>query len=181
MHILNKFSFKQGIRIYGQPGTKSILNTIVNKPYTISIDKLPFKIEVNELSEGLHKIPFSVTSKLLLHSSGCFGYRLEIEGKIVSYCPDTGVCENAVELARGADLLITECSYASGQESQEWPHLNPQEAAKIARNAGAKKLVLAHFDASIYRNFKEREAAKEEAKRIFADVNAAIDGMEIEV
>lgn len=116
LHILSnfKFNFSQDIRIYGQIGTKNLLNTIVNDPYTITFVKLPFKIDVYEFSEGLHNIPFSVKCKFLLNSSKCLGYIFELHGKIISYCPDTGICENAIELAENADLFIAECSFKMG-------------------------------------------------------------------
>lgn len=181
LHILNKFNFTQGIRIYGQPGTKNILNKIINKPYTIPLGKLPFKVEVCELSEGLHNIPFSVKCKVLLHSSKCFGYRFKLQDRVITYCPDTGICENVIELAKDADLLITECSFKSGQHNERWPHLNPEEAAKIAKKAGAKLLVLIHFDADIYKTLQERKQAQEKAKGIFNNTLVAVDNMQIEV
>ena len=181
LHILNKFNFRQGINIYGQAGTKNILDTIINEPYTLPFDKLPFKVEVYELSEGTHKIPFLVKCKALQHSSKCFGFRFEFQNKIISYCPDTKICENAIELAKSADLLITECSLRPGEHNEKWPHLNPEEAAKIANEAKAKKLVLTHFDANIYQGLKEREQALTYAKKIFRNVIIATDGGQIEV
>jgi ribonuclease BN (tRNA processing enzyme) len=181
LHILNKFNFSQGIHVYGQVGTKDILNTIINEPYTVPFDKLPFKVEVHELSEGSHNIPFLVKCKALMHSSKCFGFRFEFQNKVISYCLDTKICENAVELAKNADILITECSLGPGQYSEKWPHLNPEEAAKIANEAKVKKLVLTHFDANIYQTLKEREQAWAHAKKIFSNVVIATDGVQIEV
>ena len=181
LHTLNKFNFSQGLNIYGQLRTKRILSEIINSPYTISLDKLPYTVEVFELKEGRHQIPFLVECRHLLHSSRCFGYRLEIDRKIIAYCPDTGVCENAMKLAKDADLLVTECSYKSGEEDENWPHLNPKSAARIARDSGAKKLALIHFDASLYLTIKDREDAEIQAKKIFRNTFAAMDDMEIEV
>lgn len=181
LHILNKFSFNQGMKIYGQAGTKDKLDNIINTPYTIPFVRLPFKVDINELSEGIHNIPFSVECRFLHHSSPCMGYRFELEGKIITYCPDTGVCENAIKLARNADLLITECSFKSGQSNAEWPHLNPEDASQIANEAKARKLALIHFDANIYRTLKERKEAETIAKKIFQNTFAAIDNMQIQV
>ncbi len=181
LHTLNKFNFSQGLNIYGQLRTKRILNEIINSPYTISLDKLPYTVEVFELKEGRHHIPFLVECRHLLHSSKCFGYRLEIDRKIIAYCPDTGVCENAIELAKDANLLITECSFKSGQYNEKWPHLNPEDAAQIAKQASAKKLTLLHFDANICRTLPERKQAQEKARGIFNNTIVAVDNMEIEL
>lgn len=181
LHTLNKFKFSQRIRIYGQVHTKDILNTVITEPYTIPFAKLPSKVEVHELSEGVHNIPFLVKCLFLQHSSKCMGYRFEFQNKVISYCPDTKTCENAVELAKNADLLITECSFGPGQYNEKWPHLNPEEAAKIAKESGAKKLVLVHFDASIYQTLQKRKTAEKKAAEIFNNTIIAVDDMEIEV
>ena len=181
LHILNKFSFDQGMRIYGQVGTKDILDTIITEPYTVPFAKLPFKVEVYELPEGLHNIPFLVKCKFLLHSSKCLGFRFELDGKIITYCPDTGICENAIELAEDADLLITECFFKMGQRNAEWPHLNPEDAAQIAKEAKAKKLALLHFDANIYKTIQDRKQAQEKARETFNNTLAALDNMQIEI
>jgi ribonuclease BN (tRNA processing enzyme) len=179
LHTLNKFDFSQGIRIYGQVGTKGILKTIINEPYTVPFAKLPFKVEVYELPEGLHNIPFLVKCKFLLHSSKCMGYRFELDGKIITYIPDTGICENAIELSENADLLIAECSFKIGQRNTEWPHLNPEDAVQIAKEARAKKLALIHFDANIYKTLQERIEVQEKMKGIFGNLIVTFDNMEI--
>ncbi len=175
LHILNKFNFNQGLRIYGQVGTRNILNAIINASYTVPFDKLPFKVDIYELREGKHNIPFSVRCEFLRHSLPCLGYRFELDGKIITYCPDTGVCENAIELARNADLLIAECSFKSGQRNEEWPHLGPEDAALIAKQANVKKLALLHFDSNIYKTLQERKEAEEKAKEIFKNTFAVRD------
>lgn len=181
LHILNKFNFDQGMQIYGQTGTKNILNAIINASFTVPFDKLPFKVDIYELSEGKHNIPFSIRCEFLRHSIPCLGYRFELDGKIITYCTDTGICENAIELARNADLLIAECSFKSGQSDANWPHLNPEDAALVAEQAKVKKLALLHFDANIYRTFQERNEAHEKARETFYNTFAAFDNMEIEL
>ena len=180
LHILNKFRFQQGLRIYGQKGTRKILETIVNKPYTCPIGELPFSVEIHELLEGPHKVPFPLECRYLLHASPCLGYRMELDGKILAYCPDTGICENAVKLAKDADLLMAECSLRPGESNPQWPHLNPEDAAEIARQANAKRLVLVHFDANRYRTVQERLEA---LRTIFGVENsvAALDDMVLEL
>ena len=181
LHILGKFNFNQGLYICGQAGTKEILNKIINLPFSMPLDRLGYKIDIYDLSEKKQKIPFTLEFLPLLHSSLTLGYRFELDNKIISYCPDTGYCENAVTLAKNADLLITECAFKPGQASDDWPHLNPETAARIAKEAAAKKLALVHFDASIYQSLEERKQAEEVAKKIFGNTIAATDDMQIEM
>lgn len=181
LHILNKFNFCQVIHIYGQIGTKDILDKIINTPFTVSLSKLPFKVEVHELSEGIQNLPFSVECRFLCHSLPCMGYRFEFGGKIITYCPDTGLCENAIKLAKNANLLIAECSFKSSQSNAQWPHLNPEDAAQIVNEANAKNLALIHFDANIYQTLQQREIAQEKAMEVFKNMIAAKDDLYIEI
>ena len=181
LHILNKFNSFKTLHIFGKVGTRRILQTFMNDPFTVPVSMLPFRVEIHELTEGIHRIPFRLECRLLLHSSSCMGYRFELDGRTLAYCPDTGVCENAITLAKAADLLISECAFKAGQSSPEWPHLNPESAAFIANEAGARKLVLTHFDANIYRTLDERISAESRAREIFSNTFVATDGMEVEV
>jgi ribonuclease BN (tRNA processing enzyme) len=104
-----------------------------------------------------------------------------MEDKVISYCTDTGYCDNAVELARDADLLITECALKTGQSNQNWPHLSPQDAARIADEANAKMLALVHFDANEYTTLEARKQTEKEAREIFDKTFAATDEKEIEI
>jgi ribonuclease BN (tRNA processing enzyme) len=101
--------------------------------------------------------------------------------RLITYCPDTRYYDNAVKLSRKADLLIAECTYKRGQQSSEWPHLNPEEAAKLAVKVSAKSLALVHFDAYIYQTLEDRRIAEKQAQGIFNNTFAAMDDMQIEV
>jgi len=181
LHILAKFHFKNSLHICGQAGTRDILNSIINLPFSMPLDRLGYKTEILELPENEGSLSFHVGSLPLRHASPTLGYRFEIDGKTIAYCPDTGYCENAVTLAQNADLLITECAFKPGQSSESWPHLNPESAARIAVEARARRLALVHFDASLYRTMEERAEAEQAAGRIFRDTVAGIDGMEIDL
>jgi len=181
LHILNVFSFPGGLVICGPAGTRKILNQIVNRPFTASLAELPYRTTVHELPREKKRLPIRVDSKPLVHPDPTVGYRIEIDGKVVSYCPDTGYCRNAVTLSRGADLIIAECAYRSGQGSEEWPHLNPETAARIASEAKAKRLALVHFDARLYPKLENRKESESIARGIFPNTFAAIDDMETEI
>lgn len=180
MHILAKFKFKQGITIYVQKGGKRILDRIVRQPYTLAIKDLKTKVKIKGV-EGARKVKFLADVKSLLHISRCIGFRFDFGGKIISYIPDTGLCKNALKLAERADLLIAECAFKAGQNSDEWPHLNPETAAELAREAKAKRLALVHFDAEVYQTIAERKQAERQARKIFGETIAAQDGMVIEI
>lgn len=158
LHILVKFLLLPELHIYGQPGTKELLDRLVNLPFTVPISQLPYPADVTELDEGEHDIGYKVECRPLVHASPCFGYRFEVDGKVIAYTTDTGPCDNILKLAAGADLLIAECAFRPGETSKSWPHLNPETAIELAKKAGCKKLALTHFDAARWRDLESRRA-----------------------
>lgn len=182
LHVLDKFKFPQGLTVCFSQGGKSILDAIIRQPYTIAFSDLGLQVNFKELVEGRPEgFPFGLAAKELKHSSKCFGYRFEVGNKTISFCTDTGYCDSALELSKDADLLIAECSLRHGQKSDGWPHLAPEDAARLAKEAGARKLALVHFDARNYKTLKERDETQAYAENIFKNVIAAKDGMTIEL
>src|SRR3989344_686940 len=181
LQTLLRFKFHQGIKIYIQEDGKRAFNTFMDHPFTFSLDRLPYKTELNELSEGEHRIPFKVTARKLQHVETCFGYRLELDGKTVTYATDTGVCENDYLLAKNADLLIHECANPVSDKSSTNGQTGPSEAAKLAKDANVKKLVMMHFSADMYKKLEQRKEAEKKAREIFKNTFAASDGQEIDL
>jgi ribonuclease BN (tRNA processing enzyme) len=180
LHILNKFSFSQGIKAFGPKGTEKMFKLVINSPYSKPISKLKTKITVRDLRENL-KFPFNIRFKELLHTTVCYGYRLHSEGKVIAFCTDTGPCDGIKELAKDADVLIAESSLPPATVDRGWPHLNPEQAARTARAANAKKLALVHFDSGDYPKDSNIALAKEAAQKIFKNTLAARDGLCLKV
>jgi len=180
LHTLAKFNFKS-LHIIGQPGTKTTIKNFLAPKYSLPLDKIPYPCNVTDVIEGWHKHPCKFRALRLIHSSTCFGYRFEIDDRVVSYCTDTGYCRNLEVLSVDADLLISECAFLSRQKSDSWPHMNPQLAAKLAVQSKAKKLALTHFDASLYTTLTKREKAQEHAKKIFPQTFSAYDELKIKI
>ena len=181
LHTLVKFKFPKGLKIFGQVGTAAILNTFVAEPFTVPFTQLPYPVSFVELEEGEHSIPFPVECLPLVHPAPCFGYRLTLDGRVITYCTDTGVCDNAVSLARNADLLITECGLKPGQESPGWPHLNPENAIRMAKEAHAKRLALMHFGAEVYRTLDDRREVQKRFEKECPGLVVATDDLTIDI
>ncbi|MEJ2250602.1 MAG: ribonuclease Z [Candidatus Lokiarchaeota archaeon] len=181
IHILTKFRFQQKIYIYGAHGTKSYLNEIIKHPFTVPFQDLPSTVEIHDLNAQTSNLPFSLVYLPLKHSDYCLGYRINLEGKVITYATDTGLCENLYNISDQADLFITECSYKKGQEKWGWPHLKPEEAAVVAQKSKCDLLVFSHFDPSIFKSRKDREKVEVKTQKIFQKTRIAEDGLIIEL
>lgn len=191
-HTLNKWQTEDalrpvgGIKIFGQRGAKYLLQKVFTSPYMEKMENMVFPIEIIELDEGRYEegekgVPCAVTCGFLEHKDPVYGYRFEIDGKVIAYLTDTGPCENQLELAKGADVFISECAHTPGHSDPTWPHMNPETAAQAAVKSGAKQLILFHFDPNRYHTMEERENAEAVAQKIFPNTIAAKDGDVVEL
>lgn len=181
LHTLPKFHFKQGITIIGQAGSRKYLGQLINRPWTCPIDQLRTPVSIHEVEEGEHQQPIPFKCRFLIHADPTLGFRFKLEGKSVSYCTDTGVCDAAVDLGEEADLLITECAWKERNQFAPWPHLAPEDAADMAKAAKAKRLALMHFDARNYPTHESRLEAEGRAQAIFPATHAMSDDQVIEL
>jgi ribonuclease BN (tRNA processing enzyme) len=183
LHTLMKCAFQKDLHILISKKSEKALKAILDIPYTAPIalfkEYLNYEIEVAGLPTKA-KLPFRITALPVAHTVETAAARIEADGRVLSYVVDTGVCDNAVAIARDADLLITECAYRSGESNSLWPHLSPETAAGIAKRAEARRLVLTHFDASRYDSAAKRKRAERIARSIFSETTASRDGLAVE-
>jgi ribonuclease BN (tRNA processing enzyme) len=107
-----------------------------------------------------HKVPESARQK-------SYSYRFDTPGRVIVFTGDTGPSEALTELAKGADLLVSEANsidqrmqdlLRSGQWQVMTPqeqdrikqqmaagHLSTEDVGKLAARAGVKTVVLTHL------------------------------------
>lgn len=105
-------------------------------------------------------------------------------GRKVVYCTDTVYCDNAVELAKDADVLIHEATFAhqDAQLAFERLHSTSTMAAQVAHLAGVKQLIMTHFSPRYAPgNAIMLDDLLEEARAIFPKTKLAYDFLSYDV
>lgn len=94
-------------------------------------------------------------------------------GQSMAFVMDTTICDGAVALADHADLLVCEATYLErdGALARQGSHLTARQAAWLARESGARRLVLTHFSG----RYDEVDEFEAEASEIHDDVVVARD------
>lgn len=118
----------------------------------------------------------TITTLPMNHSIDDVGYRIESAGKVLCYTGDTEPNDNLFVLAKNADVLLVEC--AADNSAKVEGHMRPTDIARVAREAGVRKVVLTHYPADPL----EREKRVAQVKEEFAgEVIGCNDLMTIEV
>lgn len=91
-----------------------------------------------------------------------------------AFCTDTIFHPPIAAFIKDVDLLYHEATFLD--EMKDWArktgHSTAAEAARMAKLAGAKKLIIGHFSA----RYKDIIPLQEEAKKIFDNTEAAVEG-----
>lgn len=95
----------------------------------------------------------------------------ERPGVAFAYCLDTAPCDGARKLAERADLVLHDATFGEElrERAEETGHSTARQAAEVARDAGAKRLLLTHFSA----RYETPEPLVAEARAVFENTDAA--------
>lgn len=99
--------------------------------------------------------------------------------KTYAYCSDTAHNEAIVPLIKNVDLLYHEATFLESESHlvKKTKHSTAKEAAHIAKMANVERLLLGHYST----RYNSIEQFKDEASKIFANVELADDGKTFEV
>jgi ribonuclease BN (tRNA processing enzyme) len=148
------------IPVYGPPGTAERLSRALGSDHLGMTEAFDF----TELAVGPVEIgPLRITTTHMNHPVETFGFRIEHAGQVLAYSADTGPCDELVELARGADVLLSEASFTDGPGLPEDLHLTARQAGEHAARAGAGELVLTHLVP-----WNDRSASLQQASEAFS-------------
>ncbi len=94
-------------------------------------------------------------------------------GQRAAFVLDTRLCDGAYALAEGADLLVCEATFLTRDAglADAYRHLTARQAGRLARESGARRLVLLHFS----QRYDDLQAFADEAGEEHGDVVVARD------
>jgi ribonuclease Z len=148
---------------------KERLNIDVDKQKKLGIRDGPHLKKIKKGEDVMYK------GKLVKASDVTYN----VPQKKITYIADTDPCEEATLLAAEADIVICESTYFSEhtEKAELRKHMTSKDAALIAAQANAKKLILTHFS----QRYKTVDDLEAEAKIHFPETVAAYDFMKIKV
>jgi ribonuclease BN (tRNA processing enzyme) len=162
------------IPVYGPAGTAERISLIHSPQGDDGLAKQRFTFET--LRPGNLEIgPFAVELVHMNHPVETFGFRFRHDGRTLAYTGDTGLTGAVAEVARGADVFLSEAAFLEGPDLPPDLHLTAREAAVYASRAGVGCLVLTHLQP-----WNSPDAAREEAASGFSgEIAVAVAGQVI--
>jgi ribonuclease Z len=137
---------------------------------------------IKEYNLGLKEIVALKKGEDLVSKSGAAIKNEELttdppEPRSYAYISDTGYLPGLADIIRGVKLLYHEATFADDHMdlAAKTGHSTASQAASIARDAGAERLLIGHFSAR-YRNV---DVLLQEARELFENTIAAEDNLTI--
>jgi ribonuclease BN (tRNA processing enzyme) len=108
-----------------------------------------FTVEEYAVDSAIALGDLSLTASAARHYIPGYAFRLETgEGadqRSLAYSGDTAPSPGVTALARDCDLFLCEATLDEPEDREMIGHCTPEQAARMAAEAGAKRLVLTHF------------------------------------
>ena len=186
----NRFEFWSGhLRRQGQT-LQDVIGRMMQWPFfPVPMDIMHACIAFHDFDAGevLQPLPgITVRTAALNHPGGSTGYRVDYAGRSACYVTDTehrdGQRDQAVlDLVAGADLMIYDATYTDEEFARYrgWGHSTWQEAVRIAKAAGVRRVVTFHHDPDHDDDALDRIAARMQDRMDGAVV--AREGMRIDL
>jgi ribonuclease Z len=135
-----------------------------------------FPLRVTELGPDRREFDgFTVETALTAHTETSLAFRVEADGQALVYSGDAIESPELARLARAADVFVCECSFPRGWRTAD--HVTADGAGRLARSAGARKLVLSH----LYPPAQEADVAGQARAEYGGEVLVAVDGTVVDL
>lgn len=178
------------VHIYGEghqgASLRDALCRILGPPYwPVSLDDAPCRPVLHEIGPGLSfqlADGLNVRTSRGCHPNGSLLFRVGNGPSSVVYTLDCeltkGLFPRLADFARDCGLLVWDANFVQADLVRGWGHSTWQQGIDVARAAGAKRVLMSHFDRSYTDDFlreQERLAMQMDDKCLFAREGMVID------
>jgi ribonuclease BN (tRNA processing enzyme) len=166
------------LKIYGAKGLRRLFDA-VNNAHDFELLDQPFEILIIDVDPGgeFEVLPgLSAKTFSTPHTSESLAIRFtDNRGASLVYTSDTGYSAELIPFAKGASVLLMECSFR--RNKPVLTHLELADAMRVARACGPQKLVLTHF----YQEWDDFDLVAEAKALWSGETIAATDGLRLEL
>ena len=110
------------------------------------------------------------------HPVESYAVKIICDGATLVYTGDTNECAEISLFSCGADTLLADCGLSEGDWTHAKPHLSPKKCALLAKESGAKELILTHLSPRY-----DKEELLNDAFAVFPDAMLAEKGMRVRI
>ena len=168
------------VELYGPEGHRDYIDIRLREEVPINLEdfeeEFGFELDISELEDVSEVQGLGLETIEADHGPDhfrCLSLRFSLGDREVVFTGDTDYHEGLVEFAKGADLLITDCSKPHELKSEG--HMTGKESGELAERSGVDTLLLSH----LYPEADQHGVRKEAEEEFSGEVLVAEDLMEL--
>ena len=143
-HVLRRYhpdGVQPRLPVWGPAGTAERMAAAYGLPVDPGMTgEFDFRDHAGAVEVG----PMTVEAVAVVHPVPAFGIRVRAAGRTLAYSGDTGPCAGLDDLADGADLLLAEASFRTGDVNPPDLHLTGADCGRAAAQGNTGRLMLTH-------------------------------------
>ena len=127
------------LKVYGTAATKSLAEMLLGEDLNPVMD---FQViaDGDEISIGGQRYLFSETD----HPVETLAVKVSVNGTTFAFSADTGPNWDPSSVSKSVDLFLCEATHTAKEEASCPVHLSARQAGEMARQSGARRLVVTH-------------------------------------
>jgi ribonuclease BN (tRNA processing enzyme) len=147
-------------RLVAPPGARDVFRRVVGAWGAEGLIEDAFELEEYAAEDEVAMGPLTVSFHPVPHFIDTFAVNIASGESKLTYSADTRPCDEIVDIARGADLLIIEATLPRPERTGDRGHLTPEEAGEHARRAGVERVVITHLSDELGEDWAREQATR---------------------
>ena len=147
-------------RLVAPPGARDVFRRVVGAWGAEGLIEDAFVLEEYVAEDEVAIGPLTVSFHPVPHFIDTFAVNVTNGESKLTYSADTRPCDEIVDIARGADLLIIEATLPRPERTGDRGHLTPEEAGEHARRAGVERVVITHLSDELGEDWAREQATR---------------------
>jgi ribonuclease BN (tRNA processing enzyme) len=141
--------YDETLKLYAPPTVTEWSRGLNDISFTYLRDKIRIATTSLQENQVVSLEDLRIVTTPTLHSNyDTRAFRVEGNGKSLTFSSDTAPCRNIIDLAKETDVLVHECNWLDGVH-REGIHTSPSELARIAEEIDPSKIILTHVSPEV--------------------------------
>lgn len=144
--------YDKTLNIYGPPNINEWYSGLFEVSFPYLRDKFVIRRRTMNENDVVYIGNAIIKSCPTLHGNiQSRAFKIEKEGRSIVYSGDTAPCQELIELAHNADILVHECNWLDG-DHRKGVHTSPSELTEIIEKCQPKRVILTHLTPEVVKN-----------------------------
>jgi len=144
-HMADALVFQYALQVLGLAPVNVYLPNEPGDAYNILNNSMYLNTIDIDASKSIKLFDAEISFLKTIHPVACYAVKIKYDDKTFVFSGDTIFDENLINFARDCDVFLCDSAVTEENHSDTLPHPSAKQAAMMAKQANAKRLLLTHI------------------------------------